>query len=76
MSLVTSNSIPNAVERKEKEEKEETKKEEERCSADPQPTAGSRRPWVELVAGHIEASHGSGRPSRPMASATLFFDFL
>jgi hypothetical protein len=46
MSLATSNFIPNAVKRKEKEEKnerkkrkEETKKEEERCI----PTAGRRK---------------------------------
>jgi hypothetical protein len=39
MSLATSDSILNAVKRKEKEEKEEkeeTKKEEERCNANPQ----------------------------------------
>jgi hypothetical protein len=57
MSLATSDSLPNAIERKEKEEKEEKeeKKEEERCavqtagrrySADPRPMVGSRRPWV------------------------------
>ena len=37
----TSNFIPNAIERKEKEENEETKKEEERCNADPQSEEGT-----------------------------------
>jgi hypothetical protein len=37
ISLATFDSIPNVVERKEKNER---KKEEERCSADPQPKEG------------------------------------
>jgi hypothetical protein len=41
MSLVTSDSILNAVKRKEKEEKEEMKKEEERCNANPQSEDGA-----------------------------------
>jgi hypothetical protein len=76
--LPTSDSIPNAIEKKEKEEKnernkEETKKEEERCSSDPRLEEGAMqthnrrldlasRGCMEPMAGHTQAGRGSGRP--------------